>query len=248
MVSDNIAKINEIIAEYFNTHKVDFIPAKNIMPAFIEAGIFTKDIKKGLPFRKILRELDKENALEKIPFVHAERKEKDTYWYLVREGKQYTSEENTTISKKQLAIDKRVNNDENYIINLCDDLLKDTASRHHRFPFLLGDFHRDKKSRTKLPVDAYYQSLNLVLEYRIKQQTEEVASLDKPETKTVSGVSLDEQRKIYNLRRKEVLLRKEINLIEINYYAFEYDSEFNIVRNKEKDIEILEGILREYLK
>ena len=248
MVSDNIAKINEIIAEYFNTHKVDFIPAKNIMPAFIEAGIFTKDIKKGLPFRKILRELDKENALDKIPFVHAERKEKDTYWYLVREGKQYISEENTTISKKQLAIDKRVNNDENYIINLCDDLLKDTASRQHRFPFLLGDFHRDKKSRTKLPVDAYYQSLNLVLEYRIKQQTEEVASLDKPETKTVSGVSLDEQRKIYNLRRKEVLLRKEINLIEINYYAFEYDSEFNIVRNKEKDIEILEGILREYLK
>ena len=247
MVSDNIAKINEIIAEYFNTHKVDFIPAKNIMPAFIEAGIFTKDIKKGLPFRKILRELDKENALNKIPFVHAERKEKDTYWYLVREGKQYISEENTTISKKQLAIDKRVNNDENYIINLCNDLLKDTASRQHRFPFLLGDFHRDKKSRTKLPVDAYYQNLNLVLEYRIKQP-EEIASLDKQTSKTISGVSLDEQRKIYNQRRKEVLLRKEINLIEINYYAFEYDSEFNIVRDKEKDTEILKGILSEFLK
>ena len=247
MVSDNIAKINEIISEYFNTHKVDFIPAKNIMPAFIEAGIFTKDIKKGLPFRKILRELDKENALNKIPFVHAERKEKDTYWYLVREGKQYISEENTAISKKQLAIDKRVNNDENYIINLCNDLLKDTASRQHRFPFLLGDFHRDKKSRTKLPVDAYYQNLNLVLEYRIKQP-EEIASLDKQTSKTISGVSLDEQRKIYNQRRKEVLLRKEINLIEINYYAFEYDSEFNIVRDKEKDTEILKGILSEFLK
>ncbi len=86
MISDNITQINELIEEYFNTHKVDCIAAKDMMPAFINAGIFTKDIKKGLPFRKVLRALDEENALDKIPFVHAERKEKSTYWYLVRKG------------------------------------------------------------------------------------------------------------------------------------------------------------------
>ena len=248
MISDNIAKINEIITEYFNTHEVDCIPAKDMMPAFINAGIFTKDTKKGLPFRKVLRELDKENALDKIPFVHAERKEKNTYWYLVREGKKYTStEETNSISKKQLAISKRVNNDENYIINLCDELLNTTASRHHRFPFLLGDFHKDKKSRTKLPVSAFYQNLNLVIEYREKQLTEETPVLDQKTVKTVSGVSLDEQRKIYKQRRKEVLERKEINLIEINFYAFEYDDQSNIIRNKEKDIEILRDLLTKYL-
>ena len=248
MISDNIAKINEVIAEYFNTHEVDCIAAKKMMPAFVSAGIFNKDIKKGRPFRKILRALDKENALDKIPAIHAERTEKDVYWYLVREGKEYTSTEvSSTISKKQLAINKRVNNDENYIINLCDELLNAAASRQHRFPFLLGDFHRDKKSRTKLPVDAFYQSLNLVIEYRLKQPTEEISDTEQPELKTVSGVSLIEQRKIYNQRRKEVLLRKEINFIEINYYAFEYDSEFNIIRNKEKDIEIVRDLLKAYL-
>ena len=248
MISDNIAKINEVIAEYFNTHEVDCIAAKKIMPALVNAGIFNKDIKKGRPFRKILRALDKENALDKIPTVHAERTEKDVYWYLVREGKEYKSTEvSSTISKKQLAINKRVNNDENYVINLCDELLNAAASRQHRFPFLLGDFHRDKKSRTKLPVDAFYQNLNLVIEYRFKQPTEETSDTDQPLLKTVSGVSLNEQRKIYNQRRKEVLLRKEINFIEINYYAFEYDNEFNIIRNKEKDIEIVRDLLKAYL-
>ena len=249
MISDNITKINETIAEYFNTHKVDFIAAKDIMPAFINAGIFTKDIKKGLPFRKVLRALDQENALDKIPYIHAERKEKDTYWYLVRKGKQFVPiEETTTISKKQLGINKRVNSDESYIINLCDELLNDTASRQHRFPFLLGDFHKDKKSRTKLPVDAFYQNLNLVIEYHEKQQTEEVPDFDKPAIKTVSGVSRDEQRKIYDQRRRDTLLRKNINLIEINYYAFENDSQLNIVRNNEKDIEILQGLLKDYIQ
>lgn len=247
MIPDNIAKINELIAEYFNTHEVDCIAAKDMMPIFIEAGVFTKDVKKGLPFRKILRELDKENALDKIPFVHAERNEKNIYWYLVREGKQYTSKEASSVSKKQLAISKIANNDENYIINLCDELLNDKAARQHRFPFLLGDFHKDKISRTKLPVDAYYLSTNLVIEYRVKLQTEDVTS-EKKDGKTGRGVSLSEQRKIYIQRRREVLQRKNINLIEINYYDFEYDSESKIVRNKEKDIEIVKGLLKDYIQ
>lgn len=249
MHTDNIAQINEIIAEYFNTHKEDYIAAKEMMPAFIKAGVFTKDEKKGLPFRKVLKALDEENALDKIPSVHAERNEKSTYWYLVREGKQYTSTEETKpISKRQIGINKRVNNDENYILNLCDALLKDTASRQHRFPFLLGDFHRDKKSRTKLPVDGFYEKLNMVVEYHEKQHAEEVVDADKPVEKTISGVSRDEQRKIYNQRRRDVLLRKNINLVEVNFYAFENDSQSNIIRNKEKDIEILRGLLKDYLQ
>jgi len=249
MSTNILTQINEIIAEYFNTHKEDSIAAKEMMPAFINAGVFTKDEKKGLPFRKVLKALDKENALDKIPFVHAERNEKSTYWYLVREGKQYiAAEETKPISKKQLGINKRVNSDENYILNLCDALLKDTAARQHRFPFLLGDFHKDKKSRTKLPVDGFYEKLNLVIEYHEKQHTEEVSDTDKPAIKTISGVSRDEQRKIYNQRRRDVLQRKNINLIEVNFYAFENDSVLNIVRNNKKDIEILKDLLKEYIQ
>jgi len=249
MSTDIIAQINEVIATYFNTHSEDYIPAKDIMPALINAGIFTKDTKKGLPFRKILRKLDKENSLDKIPFVYPDRKEKTTYWYLVKKGAEYTPKvETTAISKKQLGISKRVNNDTHYILNLCDELLNDSASRQHKFPFLLGDFHKDKKSRTKLPVAGYYENLNLVIEYRVKQITEEVTDSDKPVVKTVSGVSRDEQRKIYDQRKRDVLERKNINLIIINYYAFEYDNEMNIVRNKEKDIEIVKDLLKDYIQ
>ena len=249
MSTDNIAQINEVITNYFNTHTEDWIAAKDLMPAFISAGIFTKDHKKGLPIRQVLRTLDEENALSKIPFVYADRIEKNTYWYLVRKGAEYTPKvETTTVSKKQLGITKRVNSDEHYVLNLCDELLNDTASRQHRFPFLLGDFHKDKTTRTKLPVDAYYQNLNLVVEYHEKQHTNEITPADKPKVKTASGISRGEQRKIYDQRRRDVLLRKKINLIEINYYAFEYDSEMNIIRNKEKDIEIVKDLLKEYVQ
>ena len=249
MNTDTIAQINEVIDEYFNTHKEDCIAIKVIMPALIDAGVFAKDIKKGLPFRKVLRALDEENALDKIPFVHPERKEKNTYWYLVRKGVKYTSKMDApTISKKQFGLSKRVNSDENYILNLCDELLNDTSSRQHRFPFLLGDFHKDKKSRTKLPVDGYYHDLNLVIEYREKQPTEETPKLDKLAVKTISGVSREEQRKKYEKRRREVLLRKKFNLIEINYYAFEYDDDMKIIRNKEKDIEIVKVLLKDYIQ
>jgi len=249
MSTENIEQINEVIAAYFKSHKEDWIAAKDIMPALIYAGVFTKDHKKGLPFRKILRKLDKENALGKIPFVHAERKEKNIYWYLVREGAAYVSKDIATeTSKKQLGIKKREDSDEYYILNMCDVLLNEKSARQHTFPFLLGDFHKDKKSRTKLTLDAYYYSLNLAIEYREKQHTEEISDDDKPIIKTVSGVSRDEQRKIYELRKRDVLLRKNINFIEINYYAFEYDDLMRIVRNKEKDIEILKGLLKDFIK
>jgi len=249
MNADNIVQINEVIAEYFKTHKENWIAAKDIMPDLIKAGVFTKDHRKGLPLRKIFNKLDIENTLDKIPFLHAERKEKNTYWYLVRQGSEYSpTEHSSAISKKQLGKNERENSDEYYIINFCDELLNEKASRQHTFPFLLGDFHKDKISRTKLPLDAYYKKLNLVIEYREKQQTEEVLQLDKPEVKTVSGVSRSEQRKIYDQRRRDVLLRKDFKLIEINYYAFEYDSQMNIIRDKEKDIEILKAILKDFIK
>jgi len=249
MNTDNIVQINEVIAEYFKTHKENWIAAKDIMPDLIKAGVFTKDHRKGLPLRKILIKLDIENNLSKIPFIHADRKEKNTYWYLVRPGSEYSPKgHSSAISKKQLGKNERENSDEYYILNLCDEILNEKASRQHTFPFLLGDFHKDKKSRTKLPLDGYYKNLNLVIEYREKQHTEEVLHFDNPEVKTVSGVSRGEQRKIYDQRRRDVLLRKEIKLIEINYYAFEYDSQMNIIRNKEKDIEILKEILKDFIK
>ncbi|MBR3980959.1 MAG: hypothetical protein IKJ98_07355 [Bacteroidales bacterium] len=78
--SEKISKINQVLDEYFKTHSQRIL-AKDLMPEFIKAGIFSEDRKNGLPIRNILRELDKNNELDKIPYVFPDRKKKNTNWY-----------------------------------------------------------------------------------------------------------------------------------------------------------------------
>jgi hypothetical protein len=251
MTEETIEKINEVIADYFNANSdVDWIPAKEIMPDLIKAGIFKKDEKSGLPLRKVLRALDEQDALDKIPYVHPERIEKNTYWYLVKESAQYVPKEIINpISKKQRAIINRKNSDESYIIDLCDELLNEKAARQHTFDFLVGDVHQDGRSRTQLPLDAYYLDLNLVIEYIEMQQAPDAdTTLDKQDKMTISGVRRAEQRKIYNRRKREVLRKKQINLVEIKYTDFELDSQNKLIRDNEKATKVLKKILKKFIK
>jgi len=245
---DRIAQINKVVEAYFNTHtNKEWIPAKDIMTDLIEAGVFAKDIKKGLPLRKVLRNLDKENALNTIPSVHCERTDTAVYWYLVREGATFTPNEAiTSVSKKEKSIAKRESSDEFYIINLCDELLKEKASRKHTFSFLLGDMHKKGKTRTKLPLAAFYEDANLAIEFNEKLNRTEQS--DKLDVMTVSGVTRSEQIEKYNKRRRDVLQKKNINLIEIDYSAFECDHTKSLIRNKDQDINILKKILKQYIK
>jgi hypothetical protein len=246
---DRITQINKVIEDYFNKNTdKDWIPAKDIMYYLIQAGVFTKDNKKGLPLRKVLRALDKENTLNTIPSVHAERTETAVYWYLVREGAKFSPKETmSTVSKKEKALVKRESSDEFYILNLCDELLKEKASRKHTFIFLLGDMHQKGKTRTKLPLAAFYENANLVIEFLEKPNNTE-AYIEKLEVMTVSGITRGEQIIKYNRRRKEVLLKKDINLIEIDYSLFECDNKNNLTRIKDKDITLLKKILTQYTK
>ena len=60
--------INSVVEVYLKENsEIEWIPAKAIMPDLIAAGVFPKDVKKGLPLRKFLRLLDKNNALDSIP-------------------------------------------------------------------------------------------------------------------------------------------------------------------------------------
>lgn len=81
-----IARINKVVTGYFkNNPSVNKIPAMNLMPEFIKAGIFNKDYeRKGLPIRNLLRELDRKNELNEIPSLLSERKTKNTNWYFQR--------------------------------------------------------------------------------------------------------------------------------------------------------------------
>ena len=129
--------------------------------------------------------------------------------------------------------------DEHYVIDLCDVILKRKALRQYRFDFLRGD------TGVKLPVDAYYRDLNLVVEYYEKQHTESVKIFNKM---TASGVSRDEQRHIYDERRKEVLPQHDINVVIISYNDFKVDGKKRIVRNEKENLKVIRLKLKEYLK
>ncbi len=248
-----VEKINKVIEEYFNANASQtIVPVKELMSAFIKAGIFTKDIKRGLPIRLILRDLDASNQLDLIPSVHAERHEEHTYWYFIPT--------NATIpdapykqEKKKLendAIATRLNNDETYVISLCDEVLSLKANRQKRFDFLLGDLHKNGKTQTLLPVDAYYEELQLVVEYKEIQNYRPLAVIeekdDEEENEKVKSVSREEQRRIYDERRAKVLPENEISMIVISYSDFAYDDKNKIIRDKESDLKIVQTALKDF--
>lgn len=146
-----------------------------------------------------------------------------------------TSRRNTGLSK-----------DEQYVLDLCDEVLGLTCSRQHRFDFLLGDKNL-KGTATKLPVDGYYKELKLAIEYRERQHTEAVNFFDKPDRMTISGVHRGEQRKNYDERRREILPKYGIALVEFSYSDFNYGKQKRIIREHNHDIEIVANKLKTYV-
>jgi len=134
--------------------------------------------------------------------------------------------------------------DENYIIDLCDIVLRSRASRQHAFPFLVGDCGKDGRCR-RLPVDAYYQNLSLVIEYRERQHSEPVLIMDK--RLTISGCSRGEQRKRYDQRRREMLPLNGITLIEFDYAMFSHNSRKRLLRDPAGDERTIRSELRRLL-
>ncbi len=134
-------------------------------------------------------------------------------------------------TRETKATKTRMQSDESYIINLCDEVLQLKALRQYRFDFLKGD------AGTKLPVDAYYPTLQLVVEYRERQHTEEVKFFDRRQT--VSGVGRGEQRKLYDQRRRELLPKNGIQLLEIGYDDFEHRNNKKLIKNREADLKVI---------
>lgn len=130
--------------------------------------------------------------------------------------------------------------DETYIIDLCDEILAATAARQHRFAFLLGD-ENSKFKRRHLPVDAYYPTKNLVIEYREVQHTAPVALWDKKPT--LSGINRAEQRRKYDQRRRDVLQAYGIKLVELDYSMFAHSGHKRLKREHNGDLDKVRSIL-----
>lgn len=246
---ERIQAINKVLKEFFaDSSNPRIVQAKEFMNLFISNGIFNQNDQDGLPIRKLLRELNQENKISAIPYALGKKKEKNINWFFIDSHTdigadthpfsipETTKRPKSTITRKSNG--GRINSDEYYVIGLCNKVLGLNASQQHYFDFLVGDSGR------KLPVDAYYEDLNLVVEYCESQHTSSTPFFDKK--KTVSGVSRGEQRRLYDERRRIELPRHGIKLISIHYYDF--GTTKRLKRNHELDIEIVREKLCDYVK
>jgi hypothetical protein len=150
------------------------------------------------------------------------------------------------ITRKVASGNTGLSKDEHYVLELCDEVLGLTCSRQHRFDFLLGDKNL-KGIATKLPVDGYYEELKLAIEYRERQHSEAVSFFDKPGRMTISGVHRGEQRKVYDERRRQILPKYGITLIEFSYSDFSHGKQKRIIREENHDKEIVGKKLKPYV-
>jgi len=139
---------------------------------------------------------------------------------------------------------KRLLSDKYYVMNLCDEALKLKAKRQKRFDFLVGDLHKDGKTRTQLPVDAFYHDLNLVIEFKEAPLAEPTEFFNKLNVKTVSGISRSKQREKYDRVKAAELPQNGIKLIEIPYSVFTCDELNRIVRDHEQDLKRVTDFLK----
>jgi hypothetical protein len=118
---------------------------------------------------------------------------------------------------------------ERYCVKLVSEALGGAEYKSgHTFPFLRGDPTPKRKEGTRLPVDAYFPTFNIVLEFRESQHyANRVEFWDKRITAT--GQPREQQRKLYDERRERILPAHGINLIII------YDYELTGERIKDLD-------------
>lgn len=136
-LSFRIHQINKILDTYSKIGEEKIIVGE-LMPEFIEKGIFEKDHNNGQGLRMFLSNLQSEGRLGLIPYA----KQSGSKWYFVFHTQPKYS---------------RTNSDEKYVIDLCDEVIGKPGIRQHRFPFLKG--------KRTLPVDVYYPNHSLVIEY-----------------------------------------------------------------------------------
>lgn len=251
-MDDKIRTINLVLKRYFDLHPQSTpVPAKDFMNSFIKAGVFDAEgTRPGKPIRDILRTLDRTKQLARIPYVYTERKSQNTNWFFAPSGKvvaksqitiplEKTPKKKATVTKKNREL-----SDEAYIIHLCDKVLGKKSLKQHRFPFLLGDPGKNG-NQVQLPVDAWYPDLNLVIEYHELQHSEDVKLFDK--RTTISGVNRKEQRRIYDERRKEEILKQGIKLVILSYVDFSHETRKRLLRSEALDLVVIKSKLKKFL-
>ncbi|MHC1762552.1 MAG: hypothetical protein AB9917_24125 [Negativicutes bacterium] len=126
----------------------------------------------------------------------------------------------------------RSNSDEKYVLDLVSEILGESYEAQKRFDTLRGDPGKNER-RVKLPLDAFFPGLNLIVEYREKQHFQPVAIMDR--RITVSGVHRGEQRKIYDHRKEKWATDNKIQLLVVSYIDLAHNRNGRLIRNVDND-------------
>lgn len=130
----------------------------------------------------------------------------------------------------------RSESDEHYVLDLCDEILGTPGTRQTTFDWLRGDPSAARPLGTKLPVDGFWLSLGLVVEFHEEQHSRPTPFFDR--RLTVSGVGRGEQRRIYDERKRSLVPAHGFRLVVIEKAAFEVKRR-RIVRRPTSDLEIV---------
>jgi hypothetical protein len=91
-----------------------------------------------------------------------------------------------------------------------------------------------ERDAARLPIDAFWPILRLVVEFHERQHSEAVPFFDKPDRMTVSGVTRGEQRARYYERRRQQVPAHGLRLVLITLEDFTH-RRARIVRNVSQD-------------
>ncbi|MCB9441213.1 MAG: hypothetical protein H6523_13310 [Mycolicibacterium sp.] len=130
----------------------------------------------------------------------------------------------------------RADSDERYVLDLCDEVLGVAGIRQARFDWLRGDPSPSRPRGTTLPVDGYWPSLRLVVEFQEEQHSQPVAFFDRRQT--VSGVGRGEQRRRYDERKRTLIPEHGLRLVVIEKSDFVMKSK-RIARDHARDLAVV---------
>ena len=83
---NKISRIDQAIKEYFEANpSTSEINARNLMPIFIQKGIFYKNERDGLPIKNLLRKLYKEDKLSLLKNAKVIRHPVTRKWHFCKE-------------------------------------------------------------------------------------------------------------------------------------------------------------------
>lgn len=133
--------------------------------------------------------------------------------------------------------------DEKYVLDICDEILNLNSLRQYSFEFLIKNPEKKDKKR-EFTIGAFYEELNLVIEYTDREHSEKATLVDKINNMAISVIYGGKERKVYDKSTSENIGKKEFKILEISYLDFNYDSKKRIIRNKNKDKEILKEKLK----